>query len=245
MVTNPSIMQVYQQPVLGGTWYNRGGATDIFLNTITTTGLTSIAGNFASATIWTIPKRMSLHVLQANYDFATKSTHLIFSSEITPDENGFVIERADAIDAEVWSQVGAVSFDPMHGYQFTEKIAQGGVVYYRISAINNEGDLVESEPIQIETGIGEGMFALEQNYPNPFEAGSRPTMIGYRIGEVTHVTLKVYDALMREVVTLIDEEKSSGRYETRFDASHLPSGVYFYQLVAGKFSQIRKMTLTR
>jgi hypothetical protein len=59
------------------------------------------------------------------------------------------------------------------------------------------------------------------------------------------MTLKVYDILGNEIATLVNEEKSTGTYEVEFDASDLSSGVYFYQLTAGEFSQTKKMVLMR
>jgi hypothetical protein len=60
-----------------------------------------------------------------------------------------------------------------------------------------------------------------------------------------HVTLKVYDVLGREVVTLVNETKQPGNYEVKFDGASLPSGVYFYKLTAGDFVQTKKMILVR
>jgi hypothetical protein len=92
-------------------------------------------------------------------------------------------------------------------------------------------------------------YQLYQNYPNPFNP---ETTIEYEIpsnekAEMIKVTLKVYDALGREVATLVDEYKRPGKYSSTFYTlrSTLPSGVYFYQLTAGKFSQVRKAVLIR
>ena len=90
-------------------------------------------------------------------------------------------------------------------------------------------------------------YALLQNYPNPFNPS---TTIKYSIpdGETTRrvvSTLKVYDILGREVATLVNEEKSSGNYEVKFDGSRLGSGVYFYTLRAGDFVQTKKMMLIK
>ncbi len=87
-----------------------------------------------------------------------------------------------------------------------------------------------------------GEFELEQNYPNPFNP---TTEIRFQISEVSHVTLKVYDVLGREVRTLVNEELKAGSYETTFDASGLASGLYFYQLNSGRFRQTKKMLLLR
>jgi photosystem II stability/assembly factor-like uncharacterized protein len=85
-------------------------------------------------------------------------------------------------------------------------------------------------------------FSLSQNYPNPFNP---TTSLQYAIGSRQFVTLKVYDLLGREVATLVNEEKPSGEYEIEFNAANLPSGIYFYQLNAGSFSETKKMVLLR
>jgi len=85
--------------------------------------------------------------------------------------------------------------------------------------------------------IGEKNFILEQNYPNPFNPS---TVISYQLPVTSEVTLKVYNVLGNEVATLVDEYKPAGSYETKFDASGLASGIYFYQLKAGTFVQTNK-----
>ncbi|MEP0860022.1 MAG: T9SS type A sorting domain-containing protein, partial [Ignavibacterium sp.] len=59
------------------------------------------------------------------------------------------------------------------------------------------------------------------------------------------VTLKVYDVLGKEITTLVNEEKQAGVYEVEFDGRNLPSGVYFYKLTAGNYSQTKKMILLK
>ncbi|MEK9138716.1 MAG: T9SS type A sorting domain-containing protein, partial [Bacteroidota bacterium] len=66
-----------------------------------------------------------------------------------------------------------------------------------------------------------------------------------RVGEGSHVTLKVYDVLGREVATLVNEEKPPGTYSVSWDASNLASGVYFYRLNSGSYSATKKMILIR
>jgi len=93
-----------------------------------------------------------------------------------------------------------------------------------------------------------GKFQLYQNYPNPFNP---TTIIQYTIPATTRSggsrisTLKVYDILGREVATLVNEEKSSGTYEVKFDGSKLGSGVYFYRMQAGGFDETKKLILIK
>ena len=83
-------------------------------------------------------------------------------------------------------------------------------------------------------------FELSQNYPNSLNPG---TKIKYQIQVLNFVTLKIYDVLGNEIVNLVNEEKLPGNYEIEFDASRLPSGVYFYILKSGSFVETKKMVL--
>ncbi len=85
-------------------------------------------------------------------------------------------------------------------------------------------------------------FALEQNFPNPFNPS---TGIKYSIPESGNVTLKVYDLTGRIVSTLVEEFKTAGSYEVTFDASELSSGIYYYSIKSGEFSKTLKMVLVK
>ncbi len=113
-------------------------------------------------------------------------------------------------------------------------------------------------PTEVESETDSALpieFALNQNFPNPFNPS---TKISYSIPTVNlssssraesregeFVTLKVYDILGNEVATLVNEEKPAGSYEITFDASGLSSGIYFYKLSAGAFTETKKMTVLK
>ena len=85
-------------------------------------------------------------------------------------------------------------------------------------------------------------FALNQNYPNPFNPS---TVISYQLSTVSNVKLIVYDMLGREIVVLVDDKQNAGTHQTQWDAEGLPSGVYFYRLKAGTFTETKKLVLLR
>ncbi len=100
-----------------------------------------------------------------------------------------------------------------------------------------------------ESGIVEE-FKLEQNYPNPFNPSTTfkytiPSVIASEAKQSQFVTLKVYDILGNEIATLVNEEKSAGSYEVKFNANGLSSGIYFYKLQTGNFIETRKMNLVK
>ena len=102
--------------------------------------------------------------------------------------------------------------------------------------------VTENETNAIEEGLNSKPtgFKLEQNYPNPFNP---TTTISYQLASQSKVDLSVFNALGQNVTTLIQTEQSAGSYSVVFDASELPSGIYFYKLKIGASEQIRKMIL--
>jgi hypothetical protein len=85
-------------------------------------------------------------------------------------------------------------------------------------------------------------FALEQNYPNPFNP---TTVVSFQVPVSSHLILKVYDLLGREVATLVNEKKEPGRYQVTWDAGNVPSGLYLYKLTAGSYVSVRKMLVLK
>jgi hypothetical protein len=85
-------------------------------------------------------------------------------------------------------------------------------------------------------------YYLSNNYPNPFNPS---TQIAYQVPASGHVTITIFNSLGKEIRTLVNEEKSAGTYYLNFNASNLASGIYFYNLKTGNFSQTKKMILLK
>jgi hypothetical protein len=85
-------------------------------------------------------------------------------------------------------------------------------------------------------------YYLYQNYPNPFNPS---TNIRYQLPSSKIVTLKVFDVLGKEIAVLVNEKQNAGIYETTFNAGNLPSGIYFYRLIAGDYSETKKMLMIK
>jgi hypothetical protein len=127
------------------------------------------------------------------------------------------------------------------GELLSVRIKSGEEVEIRNDAINK---LIISDDIVPEA------YSLEQNYPNPFNPSTKirysiPIIIYSETNQSTQITLKVYDVLGNEVATLVNEEKSAGSYEVKFDTAGLSSGIYFYKMQAGDYVEIKKMVLVK
>lgn len=115
----------------------------------------------------------------------------------------------------------------------------------RLWGARNNGSISKSDgltaviPISTNTP---GSYQLSQNYPNPFNP---TTNIRFAIPKNSLVTMKVYDALGREVTTLVNEFKNAGTYQVDFNALNLSSGIYFYTIKAADFAETKKMMLVK
>jgi hypothetical protein len=123
------------------------------------------------------------------------------------------------------------------------------------TAVTRTGEVIDSftiekQPVNTDSKPSQVVsqeYILHSAYPNPFNP---ITKIKYQIPDQVHndnvfVTLKIFDVLGNQITELVNEEISAGTYEIYFDAKGFPSGVYFYQLKAGDFSQTKKMLLLR
>jgi len=122
-------------------------------------------------------------------------------------------------------------FAPIKIYNGTVYVSVNGTIYKidKITNISKESDIPST-------------FKLYQNYPNPFNP---TTTISYDLPVRAHVKLTVYNILGQEVATLVNGEQEPGRYDVKFDASGLPSGVYFYTLQTPYFTKTNKMVLVK
>jgi hypothetical protein len=95
---------------------------------------------------------------------------------------------------------------------------------------------VEDQPV-MPTGLH-----LSQNFPNPFNP---TTVIHYQLSLDCNVVLAVYNSRGQQILTLVDEHKNAGSYSVRWNASNVPSGVYFYRLTTGRFSETKKLIVAK
>jgi hypothetical protein len=155
--------------------------------------------------------------------------------------------KGDFTFTELWPSFGATDnvqyitagdFDNDSDLDIVTSGGIGGESY--ISILYNSSNLTS---IYEETGTQIPIvFDLQQNYPNPFNPS---TTIRYYIKENALVSLKIYDILGNEVSTLVKEVKPAGIYSVNFNSGSLSSGIYFYKLKAGNFTETKKMMLLK
>ena len=120
-----------------------------------------------------------------------------------------------------------------------------GEAEYHLGNVQNSGEELSKHNYQRINFSGTELpesYSLEQNYPNPFNPN---TVISYQLPVNGFVTLKVYDILGSEVTTLVNEEKTAGRYEINYNALSLASGVYIYRLNVNDYTSVKKMVLLK
>ncbi len=127
-------------------------------------------------------------------------------------------------------------------YSYSDNsISKSGIYYYRLKQVDYDGSYKYSNTTEVNFA-GPSVFALNQNYPNPFNPS---TVISYSLPNASNVRLTVYNAIGQPVKALENGFKAAGNYNISFNASELSSGIYFYKLEAGQFSQTRKMMLVK
>ena len=199
---------------------------DPFLSEIEVDPDTLPANGTSQGIITISPKNNSDTLLAPGLDNQLSNTGVGTLSAVTDLGNG-IYEAT--ITAPVAVGTDTISVFVISGAD-TILIFQKAVVYY-------------DNPVSInDTPISPNEFYLFQNSPNPFNPR---TVISYQLPVNGKVMLKVYDVLGNEVATLVNEEKSSGTYKIEFDATGLTSGLYFYKLMAGNFSETKKMILLK
>lgn len=189
------------------------------------------------------------HILEAGEWY-----RVIFEVKLAEDQEDYnywvAVELRDADDQPItdgalrFNEPIGVSHHPLH-------VAKGGgdrpfvdIVVDNFNFYNYSEDQVPvSSEIEELAEDTPNRIELMDNYPNPFNP---VTTIPYSIDQTDHVTVKVYDVVGREVVTLVNEQQSAGTYEVQFDAGNLSSGLYIYRLEVGDhFSQTSQMMLVK
>ncbi len=158
---------------------------------------------------------------------------------------GFDIERRSAISNTGWQKIGFVSgkgtTTERSAYSFTDVNPVNGKSYYRLRQIDFDGTAKIFNSVEVDFDVVRE-YSLSQNFPNPFNP---ETEISFALAKSDNVTLKIYNILGSEVITLVNEFMKAGKHTVKFNASDITSGVYLYTIKSGNFIATRKMILMK
>ena len=175
------------------------------------------------------------------------NVQLNWSTANEQNNRGFEVERKLSGDNNIWNKVafieGSGNSDESKSYTYRDNNLTAGKYNYRLKQVDYNGNY-EYYELQNEVVIGVPVkFELNQNYPNPFNP---TTKINFSLPVDTKITLSVYDISGRLVASLINNEfRTADYYTVDFNGSNLASGVYFYTIQTGKFTDSKKMILVK
>jgi len=169
--------------------------------------------------------------------------HLTWSTATETNNSGFEIIRS-ANEDDKWTKISFVighgtTTEP-HTYSYVDENIYGNL-RYKLKQIDYDGNFQFSNIVEINS-LASLSFDLKQNYPNPVNPS---TTINWQLPVGSRQTLIIYDVLGNEVTTLVDGYKPAGSYQIEFDASSLPSGIYFYKLQSDNYVKTKKMILMK
>jgi len=192
----------------------------------------------------TISMDVIIPVELASFSAATDKNDVVLSWITATETNnqGFEIQRkTDGQFERVGFVQGIGTTTELQNYVYRDEELLVGKYIYRLKQMDFDGAFAYSDEVEIEISQPD-VFFLGQNYPNPFNPS---TTIKYSIPDAGVVTLKVYDLLGKEVSTLVNEHQQAGTFDVSFNGSSLASGVYYYQLKSGDFTETKKLMLTK
>jgi photosystem II stability/assembly factor-like uncharacterized protein len=187
--------------------------------------ITDTVWRLATAGISRMGTLFGVSAPSANVVFVCGSTGLIYKSS-----NGGDNWRDQSVPKS--RDIKAIYFyNELRGFA----VGDSGTILYT----SNGGE----NPVGVKENVqGPTTCELNQNYPNPFNP---TTVISFQLPARSYTTLKIYDLIGREVATIVSEELTEGNHTRQWNAERLPSGVYFYRLQTGIFTETKKLILLR
>jgi hypothetical protein len=181
---------------------------------------------------------MPVEMQSFTYNVNLNNVKLNWKTSTEINNKGFEVERKSGSD---WTKIGFVPANSSKTYTFSDKNLQSGKYQYRLKQIDFNGNFEYHNLNGTVTIEVPGKYSLSQNYPNPFNPS---TKISFELPKDENVSLKIYDNTGKVVATLVNGMQTAGYHTVEFK-SNLSSGIYFFNLTAGSFSETKKMTVVK
>lgn len=258
LIAGVSDARLYISANSGGSWTETRPAGDANKNWITTSmnsdGSKLIAGATSGRLYLNnepLPVELTSFTATANCSNVT----LNWQTATEVNNYGFEVERTShnppfdkGGTQGGWETIGFVpgsgNSNSVKHYSFTDNLNLNLNLYYRLKQIDNDGTVNYSDIVEVEVNSLPTEFALSQNYPNPFNPS---TVISYQLPLNSFVTLELFAVTGEKVGTLVNGEQEAGYYNFELNSAkfNLTSGIYFFRLIAGNYSNTRKLILVK
>ncbi|HZW38597.1 MAG TPA: T9SS type A sorting domain-containing protein [Ignavibacteriaceae bacterium] len=195
--------------------------------------------------VWLLKTALVLPVELSSFTAITNNddVELLWSTATETNNKGFEVQRKSG--SNDWTTLsfieGRGTSTQKNNYSFLDKRLSEGKYSFRLKQTDFNGQFEYSNTIEVEVGEP-SEFTLSQNYPNPFNP---TTSIKYSVPFENKVSIKVFDVMGKEIMSLVNEVKPVGNYEVQFDASSFSAGTYFYQMTSGNFVSTKKLILIK
>lgn len=188
-----------------------------------------------------------------NAAFETESNAVVLFWATRSEKNNFGFEIQKSTDQNQFNKIafvpGSGTSVVAHEYSYRDHAVNSGKSYYRLKQIDLDGRFSYSSTVEIEIAPP-NKYALAQNYPNPFSIKNQNqhTIISFQLPQSALVEIKIFDLLGREVRTLVSRTQPQGIHSQIWDGKNnagqsVATGVYYYQMKANNFRQVKKMLI--
>ena len=188
-----------------------------------------------------IPVPVELVSFNANTNNGIVNLQWITATEL--NNQAFEVQRKFGSNnfVTVGSVTGHGTTTSPNQYAFTDKLLNAGKYIYRLKQIDFDASFAYSSEVNVDVNFA-SEYSLEQNYPNPFNPS---TKISFSVPQSNFVSIDVFNSIGQKIATLVNEQMNAGNYSVNFNAANITSGIYFYKMTAGNFTEIRKMILVK
>jgi hypothetical protein len=220
-------------------WVELIGTLNTIANTFTTTTPINTFSSYSGGQQSAMPVELS----SFTSNIITRDVKLNWVTASENNNAGFEILRSAQNDNGSWTKIGYVTGNGTKttptNYSFEDKNLNTGKYNYRLKQIDYNGNFEYFNLAgEVEIGVPK-KFDISQNYPNPFNPTAK---IDFDLPFDSKVSMKLYDISGREVMTLVNEQKSAGYYTVQMNGNNLSSGMYFYRIIAEGNGQKYVMT---